>query len=570
MGRVFRRESNKKLPPDAIIAKNSKGVTIATWVARRKKFTCEVLPCGTMYRWKATHWSIEYVPHGRSEPIREATHCTDKAWAERVLREVEMREEAKRLGLLDASHDRRQEARAKPIALHIDDYLQDLRNNTRTPQHIRDVGTKLRRVFAKSDVRTLDQITLTTIRSAIATIVEHQKLSEQTRNHYIAKIRGFVRWLVDDDRLPNNPLKKLKQLPVLKRVRERRLMSTLELNYLVRAAQDRTRSNQKVCGEDRVRFYYIMAFTGYRIKEVRHLTPADFSWDGDELAVSLSARKTKNRKRDRHVIPAAFASWFQEWLATKPKLEPLFNLPSKPMKSLRRDLKAGRALWISEAENEDERQSREASDFLAYQDSDSFYLDHHAFRHTYCDEVGRLAPSPQALLGLQRHCDTRMAARYWRTNDREQASVQHELGRRLPAPPSPREKADGTSTPSASQCTVQCAPDGSAPVPPSPIESTRIDRIAGETLSSPENTADLQHRGRGFPNHGPFSFFTRNTSILLVFAWPASAGWCEPGPPGLAPARTTRLCARLAQIRTVLIPVAKSATVCFWCTPCEA
>jgi hypothetical protein len=60
------------------------------------------------------------------------------------------------------------------------------------------------------------------------------------------------------------------------------------------------------------------------------------------------------------------------------------------------------------------------------------------------------------------------------------------------------------------------------------------DLFSGCSPPPKTHTSIAATRARGFPNHGPFSFFTRNTSILLVFAWPASAGWCEPGPPGLA------------------------------------
>jgi integrase len=438
MGRVFRRTAAKPLPTDAMKKRNSKGALIATWTTRGRTFSGEVLPCGTKYRWKAERWSIEYLPYNKSEPVVEATPCTDKAWAERYLREIETREANRRLGIFDASHDRKQEARSKPLSEHIDEYVADLRNTNRTSAHVRDVGTKLRSLFAEAHIQALDEIQLSAVRTGLAALTSRKGLSDRTRNHYVAKLRGFINWLIDDDRLANNPLKKLKQEPVLERKRERRTLSPTEFQYLVMAAQTRTRPNQKVSGEDRVRLYYLMACTGYRKSEVASLTAASFSRVGEELFVTLAAKKGKNRKQDRKAIPSQLVDWLWQWLSQKTQKEPLFHLPHKLTKSLRRDMQAGRELWISEAANDDERRNREATDFLAYKNSDGFYADNHAFRHTYCTEVQRIAPSPKVALGLQRHCDTKMGANYWHSSEHEEALVQHEIGRRLPAPTSLR------------------------------------------------------------------------------------------------------------------------------------
>ncbi len=75
---------------------------------------------------------------------------------------------------------------------------------------------------------------------------------------------------------------------------------------------------------------------------------------------------------------------------------------------MRHDLEAGRSNWISEAENEEDREQRETSDFLAYQDDDGLFADFHA--HTFISNLGKAGVPLTMAQKLARHCDPKLTA----------------------------------------------------------------------------------------------------------------------------------------------------------------
>jgi hypothetical protein len=65
--------------------------------------------------------------------------------------------------------------------------------------------------------------------------------------------------------------------------------------------------------------------------------------------------------------------------------------------------------------------------------------------------------------------------------------------------------------------------------------TNRTQRFSSAAVPPPKDPhLDSRYSGPWFPQPRALFFFTRNTSLQLVFAWPASAGWHKPGPPALA------------------------------------
>lgn len=75
----------------------------------------------------------------------------------------------------------------------------------------------------------------------------------------------------------------------------------------------------------------------------------------------------------------------------------------KTSKMMRADLKAARATWIAEAGDGRERQHRQESDFLTYQNEDGLFADFHANRHTFISNLGRAGVSLVMAQKLARH-----------------------------------------------------------------------------------------------------------------------------------------------------------------------
>ncbi len=70
---------------------------------------------------------------------------------------------------------------------------------------------------------------------------------------------------------------------------------------------------------------------------------------------------------------------------------------------LKADLQAARAAWIDVADDDAEREERNRSDFLTWQDSAGRYADFHALRHTSLSRLGRSGATPKVLQTLARH-----------------------------------------------------------------------------------------------------------------------------------------------------------------------
>ena len=108
-------------------------------------------------------------------------------------------------------------------------------------------------------------------------------------------------------------------------------------------------------------------------------------------------------------IRADLAKRIQDWIASKKKLDPtkpLVNITLKrTAEMLKKDLAAARATWIAESPNAEERQRREQSSFLKYQNDQGQYADFHALRKTFITNLSRAGVSPKTAQLLARHSD---------------------------------------------------------------------------------------------------------------------------------------------------------------------
>jgi site-specific recombinase XerD len=455
MGRVYRRRALKPIPRGAEIKRDKQGRCFAVWTTKGRTFRCPVAACGAKYKWQSTKYTVEYTPFGSSKPVRLSTDYREKETAEQYLRHLEQTEEDKRRGLYDASKDRVAKARAIALAEHLTDYLQDLRAAKKTSHHIKASASRIRAVCAAAGLKTITDLHLSAVRKGLALVASESNHSDQTRLHYLTAIKTFVNWLVRDGRLAANPLSTLKADAVLERRQLRRILTSEEFSLLLGATRSRSRPNQNVKGPDRAVFYLLMACTGFRKREAASLTPESFRDECGELVLTLAGSAAKNDRAAEKVIPVAQAEGMRQWLATKPRGQPLFPIPDKFSKHLRRDLAAARQAWIQQAQTEEERREREASDFLRYVSSDGRKADNHAFRALYCTHSLRTANDKRTLLEASRHSDVAVASRYWHPTNRELADMQHRVGETLPAFPattSPDPVVDA-----GSQCAVQCA-----------------------------------------------------------------------------------------------------------------
>ncbi len=228
-------------------------------------------------------------------------------------------------------------------------------------------------------------------------------------NHYLRAIKMFTRWLVQDRRANDHRLAHLSTTNVdLDRRHVRRPLSIEEFGRLIDAAQNGPTMRQ-IAGPDRAILYIVGAYTGYRRNEIGSVTKRSFYFGSTPPTLTVRAGYSKHRKTDVIALRTDFAEIIRAWLAAKPDLgpdDPLFRVTNKKTSEIiRRDLAAARAKWVEEAEDEEDREQRLASSFLAYVDDQGHYADFHALRKTFITNLARVGVSPKTAQILARHSD---------------------------------------------------------------------------------------------------------------------------------------------------------------------
>jgi integrase len=307
------------------------------------------------------------------------------------------------VGLVDPFRDQKK----KPLADHLNDWQNDLTAKGATEKHASLTAERARRIVADCKFRWTTDLNASRVQRAVADL-RNGRLSVQTCNFYLQAIKQFARWLVRDRRMGDNPLAHLERGNVkTDRRHDRRDLSRDELAALFAAART-GEAIRDISGPDRAMLYAVAVFTGLRASELASLTRSSFHLDDDTPIVTVEAAYSKRRRADTLPLHPDLVRDLRPWLAGKPAEERLW--PGKwaeqfyGAKFMRADLARARAAWIAEAgDDAGERQRRESSSFLAYEDDAGRFVDFHSLRHTFVSEVVRSGATPKVAQTLARH-----------------------------------------------------------------------------------------------------------------------------------------------------------------------
>jgi integrase len=345
---------------------------------------------------------------------RRVPLAADKIAAKAMLNELVVKAERRAAGTLDPFDDQAK----RPLKHHVDDFEVYQRSKGNTEQHVGEVTTKVRKIVDGCKWTFIRDISASAVHRHLAEL-RTGGLSVQTSNHYLRAIKQFSRWLVRDRRMRDDRLIHLSMLNVkVDRRHDRRALTADEFSCLFDAAMY---GPPVVClpGPDRAMMYVLAAWTGYRKAEISSLTKRSLQLDADPPTVTVAAAYSKRKRQDTQVLHPEVAKRLRAWLASKPGLaadELLFpvsaKIPGAPerrtSKMMKADLAAAREKWIKKAETDDERERREESDFLCYQDENGLFADFHSNRHTFITNLERAGVSPRTAQSLARHSDIRL------------------------------------------------------------------------------------------------------------------------------------------------------------------
>ena len=234
-----------------------------------------------------------------------------------------------RAGLIDPKELTYKEHADKPLADHLADWHSDLLAKGKTANYAdlsRDRAGKLvamvngaslddlvpgrkaeameraARLLADELARArFADLTAEKIQAALARLRDKGR-SAQTANHFRAAIRSFLKWCHKRGRIREVPSDGVEGFNVEEDLRHiRRSLTAAEFARLI-AHAEHARPVLGMPGPLRAMAYRVAA-SGFRVDELRSLTPESFRLDGDEPSISLEAGDAKNRKAVGQPIP---------------------------------------------------------------------------------------------------------------------------------------------------------------------------------------------------------------------------------------------------------------------------
>lgn len=338
------------------------------------------------FRRKGNVWYYRYVD-GAGRKVERAG-CSIKSVTEEMARAAEAEAAKIREGLIDPADQARIKHDRNSIIDHIDAWRDDMSARGVAEPHPALVHGRVVRIVELAGIKRISDISPSRVQSAVQAILD-TGVSLRTIHHYISNAKQFSRWLLRDGRAKTDPLAFMtKPNPDTDRRHERRALSADELARLFAA----TREGKTAGGlspVDREALYRIAAGTGFRLSELRSLTPESFDLDAEPPTVTIEAGYSKRRRRDVQPIRRDLAETIREWLDGKPARVAMFDVcrPEKSAKMLRVDLEAAG---------------------IDYRDASGRVVDFHALRHSYISALARSNAPVKIVQSLARHSNVNL------------------------------------------------------------------------------------------------------------------------------------------------------------------
>lgn len=307
----------------------------------------------------------------------------DRASSETMLRRLQSESDLDRALGVPASV----QTLRRPIAELLDEYEQHLKSKSNTSKHIAHTIKRIRSILDGTKTKTLGDLTSSLVAQELVRLRAKRvrPLNTTTSNHYARAIKGFSRWLWIEGRTDKDVLLSLRLLNAkTDRKRERRALSSIELNTLIETTRKQRKKIYDLTPNDRAMLYTVAAYTGLRASELASLKAS--SIDVERKTITVEAAYSKHRRRD--VLPlhdfliGLLAPWIEKRKGYLWSGQWLTKHKNNAARMIKHDLtKAG----------------------IDYCDSQGRYVDFHALRHTFISSLARSGVHPSKAKELARH-----------------------------------------------------------------------------------------------------------------------------------------------------------------------
>ena len=291
-------------------------------------------------------WMMQIIDRDGQQK-QKTSGTTIKKTAEEMARAWESKEAEYRKGLIDPTQERLAAERQRPIAEHVADFEKYLGHDD-SPKHVVQTMRQVRWIIAACNARVIGDLTAAAVKDAIASRRLKAKDGETpqsvgltTRNNYLTAIKSFTNWLWKHKRSADDPLNALevnRDAEVRDRRHVRREMTPDEMAWLLTNTETYTREEHRMPGPDRAMAYRMALCTGFRVSELRRLTPASFDFGSDPPTISVLGKDGHIRPQPIHPDEAAI---IRRWLTGR-EGKVFSKLPGNTARMMRADLKSAR------------------------------------------------------------------------------------------------------------------------------------------------------------------------------------------------------------------------------------
>ena len=340
-----------------------------------------------------------------------------------------LRQQFVKIGLLDS----KRAAAGKQLTKHLEDFHQALLAKGNTTEYARTVLTRATRVFDECKFTFWHDIQASKVQHVISGLRKYVKtnaglkdlgeISAQTYNFYIKAVQQFCKWMVQDGRASESPVKHLEKMNVsVDRRHDRRSLEPDEIRRLLEA----TKAAPKrfgMMGHQRVLLYRLAVETGLRRDELKSLKRSSFDFEG--CTVTVEAGYTKNRRPVTLPLRSDTSAELKSLLQGKMPNATAFNVPVKTAQMLKCDLEDANIDYVDDAGR---------------------YADFHSLRHSCGSLLAASGVHPKVIQSIMRHSDINLTmSRYthiFRGQESDAVAALPDLS--LPSKESNRAKATGT------------------------------------------------------------------------------------------------------------------------------
>lgn len=350
-------------------------------------------------------WHIKYIDENDIE--RRIKAFTDKAASKHLASTLEKESALARAGVVD----KYKKHRKTPLAEHLNDWKNSLHAKGNTEAYVRLTVSRATKVIQGCKSIFFCDITASMTQSYLAELRKSEKgLSAQSFNFYLQAIKQFCKWMVQNQRISESPLKHLKGLNV--RTDRRHDRRTLELDEIMRLLEATVKAPKRfgMTGYERYLLYRFAAETGLRANEIRNLTVGCF--DFEKLTVTAKAAYSKRRREDVQPIKSDTAKLLRDFFKGKKANVKALGGTCKQLSKRTSDMiKADLAATaISDADGVIIKAA------IPYIDDAGRYADFHSLRHATGSLLAATGVHPKVAQSIMRHSNINLTmSRYTHT-----------------------------------------------------------------------------------------------------------------------------------------------------------